>query len=110
MKKIDYLLDRITMYRLVLYVLIALIGIATLLAFLHLLHFSPLSLLLSTVFLVVICWATNTIFVFVLKLPTNLESAVVTALILAPILAPAQSPGGVQVLGWFALSPMASKC
>src|SRR5258708_20574004 len=109
MKKIDYLLDRITMYRLVLYVLIALIGIATLLVFLHLLHFSPLSLLLSTVFLVVICWATNTIFAFVLKIPTNLESAVITALILALILDPAQSPGDLQFLGWVAILAMSSK-
>jgi len=109
MKKIDYLLDRITMYRLVLYVLIALIGIATLLAFLHLLHFSPLSLLLSTIFLVVICWATNTIFAFVLKIPTNLESAIITALILALILDPAQSPGDLQFLGWVAILAMSSK-
>ena len=109
MKKIDYLLDRITMYRLVLYVLIALLGIAALLAFLHLLHFSPLSLLLSTVFLVVICWAMNTVFAFVLKVPTNLESAFITALILALILDPAQALGDLRFLGWAAILAMSSK-
>lgn len=109
MKKIDAFLDRITMYRLVLYVLIALIAIATLLASLKLLHFAPLSLLLSATFLVVICWAMNTICAFVLKIPTNLESAFITALILALIVDPAQSPGGFQFLGWVAILAMSSK-
>jgi glycine betaine catabolism B len=109
MRIIDYLLDRITMYRLVLYVLIALIGVAALLAYFQLLHFSPLSLLLSTIFLVVISWAMNTIFAFVLKIPTNLESAFITALILALILDPAQSLAGLPFLGWAAILAMSSK-
>ena len=50
--RIDYVLDRITMYRLVLYVLIGLIAMAAVLSFFQLLPFSPLALLLSTVFLV----------------------------------------------------------
>src|ERR1700692_2765433 len=109
MRIIDYLLDRITMYRLVLYILIALIGVAALLAYFQLLHFSPLSLLLSTIFLVVISWAMNTIFAFVLKIPTNLESAFITALILALILDPAQSLAGLPFLGWAAILAMSSK-
>ncbi len=51
-KFLDYFLDRITMYRLVLYVLIGLIGMAAILAYVHQLSFSPLALLLSTAFLV----------------------------------------------------------
>jgi len=97
------------MYRLVLYVLIALIGVAVLLASFKLVHFSPLSLLFSTVFLVVMCWAMNTIFASVLKIPTNLESAFITALILALIIDPAQSPGAFQFLGWAAILAMSSK-
>ena len=58
-KLLDYFLDRITMYRLVLYVLMGLIGIAAMLAYVHQLSFSPLALLLSTAFLVVMCWAAN---------------------------------------------------
>lgn len=109
MNKLDMLLDRITMYRLVLYVLIALIGVAALLAYFHLLHFSPLSLLLSAVFLVVLCWATNTICAFLLKVPSNLESTFITALILALMLDPARSLGDVRFLGWVAVLAMASK-
>ncbi len=48
--RIDDLLDRITMYRLVLYGLIGLILLAEVLSFFHLLPFSPFSLLISTVF------------------------------------------------------------
>src|SRR5213080_1318458 len=49
--RIDDLLDRVTMYRLVLYVLIGFIAMAAVLSFVTPLPFSPLSLLLSTLFL-----------------------------------------------------------
>src|SRR5579859_258793 len=109
MKYIDSLLDRTTMYRLVLYVLTGQIAMATILAFFNLLHFSPLALLVSTAFLVVICWAMNTICAHLFQVPTNIESAFITALILALILDPAQSPGDLQLLGWAAILAMASK-
>ena len=109
MAKIDYVLDRVTMYRLVLYVLAALIGVAALLAYLKLLPFSPLSLLFSTAFLLLMCWAMNTVFAHVFKVPTNFESASITALILALILDPAQSPATFQLLGWAAIVAMSSK-
>jgi glycine betaine catabolism B len=109
MKYRDFLLDRITMYRLVLYVLMSQVGMAAVLAYFKLLHFSPLALLLSTAFLVVICWAMNTICARIFGVPANVESAFITALILALILDPAQSPGDLQVLGWVAILAMASK-
>jgi glycine betaine catabolism B len=109
MKTIDSLLDRITMYRLVLYVLLCLIGMAVLLAFFHRLSFTPLELLFSAAFLVVICWAANTIFAVILKVPTNVESALITALILALIIDPAKSLGDLQFLGWAGILSMASK-
>ncbi|GER86102.1 hypothetical protein KDW_02640 [Dictyobacter vulcani] len=107
--KIDSLLDRITMYRLVLYVLIALIGMGAVLAYFHLLPFSPVTLLASTALLVVICWAMNTVFAFVFEVPTNIESATITALILALIIDPGQSPITFQFLGWSAILAMSSK-
>lgn len=109
MIKLDYVLDRITMYRLVLYTLLAYLGVATILAFFHQFAFSPLSLALSTGFLVVMCWAANTVLAYIFKVPTNLESATITALILALIIDPAKSPLGVQFLGWAAILAMASK-
>lgn len=97
------------MYRLVLYVLAALIGVAAILAYLKLLPFSPFSLLVSTAFLLLICWAMNTIFAHMFKVPTNFESASITALILALIIDPAQSAPTFQLLGWAAILAMSSK-
>ncbi|GAC1456902.1 MAG: hypothetical protein PVSMB2_11040 [Ktedonobacteraceae bacterium] len=107
--KIDYVLDRVTMYRLVLYMLIAYIGVATILAYFKVLPFSPLALLASTVFLLIMCWAMNTVFAYIFHIPTNIESASITALILVLIINPAQSPVTFQFLGWAAILAMASK-
>lgn len=109
MSSIDYVLDRITMYRLVLYVLLGLIGIATILACFELLPFSPLSLLISTAFFVIICWAMNTIWAYVLKVPANVESTTITALILALIIDPAASIGAFRFLGGAAILAISSK-
>lgn len=109
MSTLDALLNRITMYRLVLYVLVALLGIAVVLSFFHQVHFAPLALLLSTAVLLAICWAMNTIWAFLLRIPTNLESALITALILALIIDPASSPGDLRLLGWAAILAMSSK-
>jgi glycine betaine catabolism B len=97
------------MYRLLLYILIGLLGIATILAYFKLLAFSPLALVGSSLFLVAICWAMNTIFAYVFEVPTNLESATITALILALIIDPVKSASDFQFLGWAAILAMSSK-
>jgi ferredoxin-NADP reductase/Na+-translocating ferredoxin:NAD+ oxidoreductase RnfD subunit len=107
--KIDYILDRVTMYRLVLYVLLSLLGQAMILSYFKLLSFSPLQLAASTVFLVIMCWATNIILARVFEAPANVESVYITALILALIIDPAKSPGDFQFLGWAAILAMSSK-
>ena len=107
--KIDYVLDRITMYRLVLYVLLSFLGLATILSFFKLLNFSPFALLASTGFLAVMCWAANTILARIFDVPANVESVYITALILALIIDPAQSTDGFLFLGWAAILAMASK-
>jgi ferredoxin-NADP reductase len=109
MKKIDHIIDRITMYRLVLYVLIGLLGVAAVLAYFKLLSFTPLELGISSLFLLVMCWAMNTVFAYVFDVPTNLESASITALILALIIDPAKTQGDLQFLGWAAILAMATK-
>lgn len=107
--RIDTLLDRITMYRLVLYVLLGLIALAVILSFFSLLPFSPLALLLSTAFLVIMCWAANALLARIFAVPTNVESVYITALILTLIIDPIKSPGDFQFLGWAAILAMSSK-
>jgi ferredoxin-NADP reductase/Na+-translocating ferredoxin:NAD+ oxidoreductase RnfD subunit len=109
MKPIDYMIDRVTMYRLVLYVLIGMVVMGVILAYFKLLSFSPVSLVLSTLFLVFTCWAMNAVLAYVFEVPANIESSYLTALILALIVDPAQSPAAFVFLGWVAILAMSSK-
>jgi len=97
------------MYWLVLYSLIALLMVAVAESFLHLLPFSPIAIVASTVVLIVICWITNTIFSKLLHAPTNLESVYISALILACITGPATSFKSFLFLVIVAVLAMSSK-
>ncbi|TMJ38349.1 MAG: hypothetical protein E6G87_06600 [Alphaproteobacteria bacterium] len=87
-KAIDRFLDHQTMYRLVLYYLVALLGSALVLGLFRLLPQDPVALALSTVVVLIACWITNRVFAAVFHVPANNESVYITALILALILDP----------------------
>lgn len=91
MNLLDAFLDQITMYRLVLYILLFLVGISVILGFFGLLSYHPLNILSSTILLIAICYITNKSFAYALKVPTNVESVYITALILALIITPLKS-------------------
>jgi ferredoxin-NADP reductase len=109
LKLIDHLLNRITMYRLILYYLIFLLGAAVLLAFTGVLGIDPYTLLFTTGFLVAACALTNWLFAKAFSIPANAESVYISALILALIIAPIQSYHDLWFLGWAAVWAMASK-
>ncbi len=109
LRPIDNLLNRITMYRLVLYVLIALLAAALALSSLHMLAFDPFALLFSTAFILAACAISNWAFSRTFGIPTNVESATITALILALIITPLQSYNDLWFLGWASVLAMASK-
>src|SRR5690349_11470035 len=88
LKFADSLLNRITMYRLVLYYLIFLLGVALTLSFGGALPYDPFALLFTVGFLIAACWITNTIFARAFGVPANVESAYISALILALIITP----------------------
>lgn len=106
---IDIFLDRITMYRLVLYYLIFLIFSAVVLSLFKLLPFSPWMLLLSTILITFCCWISNLIFSRFLNAPTNIESLYITALILALIITPELSFYKIMFIIWAAVWAMGSK-
>lgn len=108
-KLLDSFLDKITMYRLVLYVLIALSASASTFGFLGIIPFSGLSIIASVVFLLVMSWATNLLFAKAFNAPFNIESFYITALILMLIVSPAQDLKDFMFLGWVAILAMASK-
>jgi ferredoxin-NADP reductase/Na+-transporting NADH:ubiquinone oxidoreductase subunit NqrB len=87
----DRLLDRITMYKLLLYYLIALLVIAFGLNILGVLHFGAASIASSAIILVVACWVINKVFAAIFNAPNNVESVYITALILALIIPPTTS-------------------
>ncbi len=108
-KWIDDMLNRITMYRLVLYYLIALLGAAVLFSFAGFLAYDPYALLFSTAFILAVCALTNWAFSRVYRVPVNVESTYISALILALIITPIQSYNDLWFLLWASVLSMASK-
>ncbi len=98
MKWLDEFLDRFTMYRLMLYYLIGLVGVAVMLSTLGLLQHQPLDILFSTAFLVAVCWISNKLFAYVFEAPTNVESPLITGLILALIITSSHGHEGLAFL------------
>lgn len=109
LKFIDDLLNKITMYRIILYCLIFLAVAASVLSYLGLLPFKPLDFIFSTIFLLFFCLFFNTIFAKVFEAPSNVESVYTTAFILAFIVDPIHSLNQLLFLFFLCGLAMASK-
>lgn len=109
MKTMDNFLDRITMYRLILYYLAILSWIALMGSFFGMISFKPISLIFSLAFLIIISWAANNLFAYVFKVHSNFESVYITALILFLIVPPANNSADFMLLGWVGILAEASK-
>ncbi|HWZ66077.1 MAG TPA: RnfABCDGE type electron transport complex subunit D [Patescibacteria group bacterium] len=94
MKWLDAFMDRFTMYRLLLYYLILLLFAAIILSAFGLIHYQPLDILFCSLLLTATCWLSNKLFAFVFEAPTNVESPLITALILALIISPSHNSSG----------------
>lgn len=92
------------MYRLTLYYLIGLVGYAVILSFLGILSYNPYEMLISTGIAIVSCYVANFIFSKVFKAVTNIESVLITALILVLIF-PTKFP--LNAVAFVALSLLA---
>src|SRR3954453_822635 len=88
LKWIDRQLNAITMYRLILYYLVMLLGVAVVYSILGVLPYDPFALLFSISFLIAACWITNKVFARTFAVPANVESVYISALILALIITP----------------------
>jgi len=108
---IDYLLNRITMYRLVLYYAAGLLAVSFGLGFFKLVPRDPTALAFSVVLITAVCWATNRLFGMLLRVPVNTESVYITAFILALIMPPVTAANllGVEGLVLASIVAMASK-
>ncbi|MBU6388466.1 RnfABCDGE type electron transport complex subunit D [Patescibacteria group bacterium] len=97
MALIDSFLNRITMYRLVLYYLVVLLAAAALFGFFGILPRNPAYLAFSTLLILATCWVTNLIFAKSFGATPNIESVYITAFILALIIAPVAPSNGAGV-------------
>ncbi len=111
MNIIDNFLNRITMYRLVLYYLLVLLGAAGVFGLFGILPYSPADLLFSTLIILVSCWASNTLFSRIFGAVPNVESVYITGFILALIITPVgpTSVTGIGFLIFASVWAMASK-
>ncbi len=97
------------MYRLVLYYLISIFLAAIVLSFFDLLPYGPAELAASAAFIILCSWLANTVFARVWRVPPNVESVYITALILALIIAPMRTLADLPFLFWASLLAIASK-
>jgi ferredoxin-NADP reductase len=106
---LDNFLNALTMYRLVLYglALLAVVGIG--LSYSDRLSLSGSGLIVSLATLLIMCFITNTLFAYFYKAATNVESSLITALILFFILPPPTDLKEAVVVGVAGLLAMASK-
>ena len=108
---IDNALNQVTMYRLMLYYVAALLALAFGLGFFTLVPHDPTALAFSAVFVTAVCWVTNRLFAAFLRVPVNTESIYITAFILALIMPPvaASDTLGVEGLALASVVAIASK-
>lgn len=109
---IDGVLNRLTMYRLTLYYLIALVGLGLVLSVAGLTPSRPEGIASTTAILLVSCFLTNLVLARAWRLRPNPESSLITALILALILEPVfpvANPRGTLVIALAGAVGIASK-
>jgi ferredoxin-NADP reductase/Na+-translocating ferredoxin:NAD+ oxidoreductase RnfD subunit len=108
-KPIDRQLDRLTSYKLVLYILYVILGWSVVASVLHQVTFKWYWILVSAAWLVAICVGANMLLSRYLDIPKNKESELITALILVLIISPAKDLSDFAILAFAGLIAMASK-
>ncbi len=105
---IDKLLNKVTMYRLTLYYLLTLIGVATIVSLFGTLTYSPFDIAINTTAAILVSVITNYIGAKIFGATTNSESAIITALILV-LIVPIQFPANFLFLIGACIAAMGSK-
>jgi ferredoxin-NADP reductase len=109
LRPVDWLLDRFTSYKIVLYCLYAYIGWGMLASALGKLSYRWYDIGLSALWLIMVCRLANLALAHLFNVPKNKESDLITALILSLILTPASSTNGFLLLGAAGVVAMVSK-
>lgn len=109
LSRIDLAFEKVTMYRLMLYYLRLLVIAAIVLSFLGFLPYRWFDIVLTAVYLVIVCYAANRIMAALFHVKPNYESPIITALILTLILGPVHLWSGLSLLTLSAIASMVSK-
>ena len=112
MRIIDSFLNRLTMYRLTIYSLAALLFLATILSAFDIVPGGPIAILSTTVILLAVCFLVNALIARTLGIRSNPESSLITALILALIMGPVSAladPRRAAILALAGAAAIASK-
>jgi ferredoxin-NADP reductase/Na+-translocating ferredoxin:NAD+ oxidoreductase RnfD subunit len=97
------------MFRLLTYYLSALLGSAALLSAIGVMRYDVIDLLFSAAFLVAVAWLVNLVLARVWRVPFNIESSIITGLILSLIITPDKPGAQFFFLLWAASLAVASK-
>jgi ferredoxin-NADP reductase/Na+-translocating ferredoxin:NAD+ oxidoreductase RnfD subunit len=108
LRLIDEILNKVTIYRIVLYYLIFLVVVADVLSFFGLIPYNFLDIAINLLVAVLTCGITNHVFAKLFKAFTNFESSYITALILVLII-PVKSFDNLLYLIGASFIAMASK-
>ena len=108
-RRVDALLNSLTMYRLLLYGLAALLFLAALLGFAGVLPISGAGIVAVTTVLLISSYASNKLLGRLYQATTNSESYLITALILALILPPSTDPKKLFYIAFAGMIAAASK-
>lgn len=106
---VDRIVNRITMYRLTLYMLMTLAGVSVLLAVFGIVQFDPFAMVFGALTLVVSSIVANAAFAYMFGVHRNGDSALITAFILFFIFSPPVSIVNGVVLALVAVAAAASK-
>ncbi len=107
-KFVDSLLNKVTIYRLILYFLLLLVGIASVFGFFGMLPYSPLDLFINLFVSIATAYISNYLFSKIFKASTNVESVFITALILVLIM-PVKFPTNTIFIALASVLAMSSK-
>lgn len=106
---LDKQLNKVTTYRLVLYVLLFWLLAASAFGFFGKLSFSGWQIIGTCIYLLIACWLINRVFAWVFRAPAHDDSAYITAMILALIITPFRRESDAPILIWAPIIAMGAK-
>jgi glycine betaine catabolism B len=109
MNSLTFWLQKTTMYRLMLHIMLVLLLAAVFLSAAGILPYDARSITLQVIFLTGICWGSNAIIARALNIQPNTESSLITGLILTALAGPLALPRDWPVIVVMAISAIGSK-